>query len=350
MNGSNTSDFHKADAVFEGGGVKGIGLAGALEAFEEAGFRWQNVAGTSAGAITAALVAAGYNAREIRRVMEEDVEFARFMDPTPYGRLPVVGPWLSLLFARGMYQGDYFLETLRRLLSRKLKKERVTFGDLVLPKEPGDSEEDYRLRYRYRLRVVVSDLTCNELLVLPQDAVRLGHDPDTLEVALAVRMSMSIPFFFRPVVVQDRQAGRAHWLVDGGMLSNFPIRLFDAPAGQIQAWPTFGFLLAEPGSDEPPNERINGLVSMTRAMVRTMTGAHDRKALAEADKRRIVKIPTGRYRATDFHLTKDDRDWLHGSGYGAATEFLRAWSFTDYVATRAQEAARQRPAVEASAA
>jgi NTE family protein len=350
VDGSRSNGFHKADAVFEGGGVKGIGLAGALEAFEAAGFRWQNVAGTSAGAITAALVAADYSAREIRRVMDEDVDFARFMDPTPYGRLPWVGPWLSLLFTRGMFQGDYFLATLRRLLSRKFEKEYVTFGDLILPKEPGDSEEDYCRRYKYRLRVVVSDLTCNELLVLPQDAARLGHDPDTLEVALAVRMSMSIPFFFRPVVVQDRHADKAHWLVDGGMLSNFPIRLFDAPLGEVPAWPTFGFLLAEPGSDEPANERIRGLVSMTRAMVHTMNGAHDRKALAEADKRRIVKVPTGAYRATDFRLTKDGRDWLYDSGYRAAEAFLREWSFAGYITERAPETAERRQAAMSSAA
>src|SRR3712207_7732713 len=48
-------------------------------------------------------------------------------------------------------------------------------------------------KYKYKLRVVVSDLIDNELLILPQDARRLGRDPDTLEVALAVRMSMSIP-------------------------------------------------------------------------------------------------------------------------------------------------------------
>ena len=49
-----------ADAVFEGGGVKGIAFVGALEAAAEVGItRWVNVAGTSAGAIVAALIAVG---------------------------------------------------------------------------------------------------------------------------------------------------------------------------------------------------------------------------------------------------------------------------------------------------
>ena len=50
----------KIDAVFEGGGVKGIGLVGAVAVTEEKGYQFENLAGTSAGAIVAALIAAGY--------------------------------------------------------------------------------------------------------------------------------------------------------------------------------------------------------------------------------------------------------------------------------------------------
>jgi NTE family protein len=54
--------------VFEGGGVKGIAFVGALQAFEDAGFHWQNVAGTSAGAVASALIAAGYSAAKCARL------------------------------------------------------------------------------------------------------------------------------------------------------------------------------------------------------------------------------------------------------------------------------------------
>lgn len=69
----------KADAVFEGGGVKGIGLVGALSVAEEKGYRWQNVAGTSAGAIVAGLVAAGYSAAELQEIMAE-LDYRKFKD------------------------------------------------------------------------------------------------------------------------------------------------------------------------------------------------------------------------------------------------------------------------------
>ena len=327
----------KADAVFEGGGVKGIGLVGALQAFEEHGFRWQNLAGTSAGAITAALVAVGYKAMELKEVMNTRVDIRNLMDTSGIGKLPVIGPWLSLIFTQGMYQGEYFLQVMRELIAEKTGKQRFTFADLVMPKEPDDSEEDYERKYKYKLRVIACDISDNTMLVLPQDVARLDRNPDDLEVALAVRMSISFPFFFKPVIVQEAGRRRSkHWTVDGGMLSNFPIWLFDSPPGRPPAWPTIGFLLAEPASGEPHYQRIRGLVSMTRAMVKTMTAAHDRKALEGADKRRIVQIPTGKYNTLDFNLNDSDREWLYSSGYQAAKQFLSTWSFEEYRAQRLQ--------------
>lgn len=332
----------RADGVFEGGGVKGIAFVGALEAFEEAGFRWQNVAGTSAGAVAGALIAAGYTAAELRQIMETRVEFRRMMDGGALGALPLVGPWLNLLVHEGFYRGDYFLDLMRMLLAEKMGKERVTFADLTMPKEPGDSEEAYLSRFKYRLHVVASNITRNELMILPQDAAKLGLDPDDLEVALAVRMSISIPYFFMPVRMAASD-GEKHWVVDGGLLSNFPIRYFDSPPGEAPAWPTFGVLLWEPTAGQPRHERIRSLISMTRAMVRTMNTAHDRKALEEADLRRIIKIPTGKYSATDFDLTAADRDWLHNSGDEAAREFLSGWSWDRYVNERLQSPAADAP-------
>ncbi len=176
-------------------------------------------------------------------------------------------------------------------------------------------------------------------MVLPQDVAKLGLDPDEFEVALAVRMSISIPYFFMPVrVAEAASPGAKHWVVDGGLLSNFPIRYFDSPPGEAPPWPTFGLLLWEPTAGQPRHERIRSLISMTRAMVRTMNTAHDRKALEEADLRRIVKIPTGPYSATDFRSDGGRPGWLYESGYKAAREFLEGWRWERYVAERMQQA------------
>src|SRR5439155_19686647 len=61
--------IEEADGVFRGGGVKGLGLAGALLGFAEHPTKpikkWVNVAGASAGAILACYLAAGHDATEM---------------------------------------------------------------------------------------------------------------------------------------------------------------------------------------------------------------------------------------------------------------------------------------------
>ncbi|MDP8926879.1 MAG: patatin-like phospholipase family protein [Actinomycetota bacterium] len=84
--------------------------------------------------------------------------------------------------------------------------------------------EEAELRYRYKAQVIASDLTKWRLLVLPRDAPKLGiDDPNDLSVALAVGMSISIPILFESVKFANPKTGREHLIVDGGMLSNFPV-------------------------------------------------------------------------------------------------------------------------------
>lgn len=104
MSASAPAEKH-ADLVFEGGGVKGIGLAGAFSALWDHGYRPQRVAGTSAGAITAALVAAGYTGSELEDIVLEQMDFTRFEDPHAFG-LP--GEIVALIRTRGLHSGDYF--------------------------------------------------------------------------------------------------------------------------------------------------------------------------------------------------------------------------------------------------
>src|ERR1051325_2698505 len=207
------------DLVFEGGGVKGIGLGGAYQAIEEAGFKPNNVAGTSAGAITAALVAAGYSAAELKDILV-NMPVTRFKDSGGMSRIPFFGGPLNVLKDLGIYEGKYFHAWIDGLLTAKGVKK---FGELLNPEATGPEN-------RHRLRVIASDVTHRRMLILPTDAEHLGIDPDEMLVADAVRMSMSLPLFFEPVEI--RHDSDEHTIVDGGMLSNFPVWLFDAPAGK----------------------------------------------------------------------------------------------------------------------
>jgi len=229
----------KADAVFEGGGVKGIALAGAIDVAEKLGVKWKKIAGTSAGAITACLLAAGYSAEEIIRIVTKDMDFNKFMDEGLLDKIPLIGKIASAVFEKGIYEGDYFEEWMVEMLNAKGIK---TFGDVK--DENG----------KHRLKLIASDVTRREMLILPDDLKKYGRDPDSFPIARAARMSMSIPYFFEPVefdFMESSGGTKKAFVVDGGLLSNFPVWLFDAPAGQLPRWPTYGFKLIEPDSDRP---------------------------------------------------------------------------------------------------
>lgn len=329
------ADEKRVDLVFEGGGVKGIALAGALAVLEEQGFRPQRVAGTSAGAIVATAVAAGYSATEIREILQ-GMDFTLFKDKGWEDRLPFLEKTASILLDQGIYEGKYFLNFISGILATKGKK---TFGDLIYD---DDATEP---RYRHKLQVIVSDLTEKCLLALPKDAEKLGCSPDELEIAQAVRMSMSIPFFFEPVRHENPKTGGEHVLVDGGMLSNFPVWLFDAK-DRTPRWPTFGLKLVEPDPKETVTARIShlrpvtsgvrGVIDFIQNMVGTMLEAHDRLYLEGATYVRTIAIPTLGISATDFDISREDQDRLYRSGREAAEKFLRQWEeaggFPAYVA------------------
>ena len=108
-----------ADLVCEGGGVRGIGLVGAVHTLAAAGYQFPRVAGSSAGAIVGSMVAALQVAGEPLSRLDElagSIDYQKFADPSLLGRVPLVGPALSLLTTDGVYQGDYLEHLLTGLL------------------------------------------------------------------------------------------------------------------------------------------------------------------------------------------------------------------------------------------
>ena len=316
------------DLVFEGGGVKGIGLAGAYAALEQRGFAAKSVAGTSAGAITAALVGAGYSASELDEILLH-LPFSEFQDRGAEDRIPLLGRGASVLLDLGIYEGKH----LERWMTDLLEAKGVTrFGQLAddEAEDPGN---------RYRLKVIASDVTHRRMLVLPDDAPHLGLDPDEMEIARAVRMSMSIPVFFEPVRHENPRTGETHVIVDGGMLSNFPVWLFDCE-GRDPKWPTFGLMLVEPepakpighriANDAHPTERFS-LLDFVKSLALTMMAAHDRMYLDQATYARTITIPTLGVGTTEFDIAPDRVKRLYDSGHAAASTFLDEWNFDAYI-------------------
>jgi len=262
----------------------------------------------------AALVAAGYTAAELRETIME-FDFNSLKDRAWEDLLPVLSRTVSVLKDRGIYEGETFLEWMTGLLETKGVR---TFGDLVRRPEA-------ELRYRYKLQVIASDLTEQRLLVLPRDAHRLGiEDPDELSVAMVVRMSMSIPVFFEPVSFTNPKTGREHLLVDGGMLSNFPVWLFDA---EEPLWPTIGLKFIEEDPRAPlatlgSHGGLLKVVDYARNLVETMMEAHDRFYIEETDFDRTIAIDALGVGTTEFDLPRERAMKLYDSGRAAAEKFL----------------------------
>lgn len=316
-----------ADLVLEGGGVKGIGLAGAVAVLTEHGYGFHRVAGTSAGAIVGALVAAGMKSADLNELMRT-IDYGSFKDEGFIDHLGLVGKGLSLLFEKGIYEGDH----LRDWLDAQLRSLGVrTFGDLKITDDPTTSLPPER---RYRLVVHTADISSGVLVRLPWDYARYGLDPDSQLIADAVRASMSIPFFYEPVAMKDHDDGKTHLLVDGGMLSNFPIDAFDRTDGKRPRWPTFGVKLsARPDANQVPNE-TKGILGFGKALISTMTSFHDQMHLDDpAVIARTIFVDTFKVRATDFAIDRATQDALYESGRKYAERFITGWDFEKYVAT-----------------
>ncbi|MGP9538348.1 patatin-like phospholipase family protein [Brachybacterium sp. AOP43-C2-M15] len=335
----------RVDLVLEGGGVKGIALAGAMEVLEERGYRVNRVAGSSAGAMAGALATAGIPASTMAEVLRE-TDYRLFEDG-PWWTRPLVGKGLSILLHNGVHRGTHLTRWLEEQLGTYGPGDRTgTFADLRYT-DPDPSLEMNGAK-AHRLVVTASDLSAGKLRYLPLDAEELGRAPDALRVVDAVRASASIPLFFRPVRWK-RADGATSVLVDGGMLSNFPVSVFDRPTGEVPRWPTFGIKLsAAPETDFGTRTTIRGPLSFGKAVVDTVTGFYDRMHIDAAHAvARTIFIDTEAVRPTQFDLSEEDRELLYRKGREAATEFLDGeddqdpWDFAAYT-TRFRTESEQR--------
>ncbi|HVW43533.1 MAG TPA: patatin-like phospholipase family protein [Amycolatopsis sp.] len=313
------ADGKSVDLVLEGGGVKGIGLLGAVLVLYDEGYRFERIAGTSAGAIVASLVAAyqkaGKDLHELEEVMHT-CDYAKFKDGSLLRRATgPVGDAVSLLVHKGAHTGGYLTQWLGPLFEAT----GVTkFGDLRLD-DPKTSLQDYQ---RYSLVVHVSDLSRRALVRLPWDYSEYGRTADDESIVDAVRASMSIPFFFRPVEFVTGERNKVTW-VDGGLLSNFPITVFDRTDGVAPRWPTWGVKLSgQPwvNHDKPVRSAL-GLV--TGSLGTLMSDWNRYRLEDEGVNQRTVFVNTDGVSAVDFGLSLETQKKLFGNGQDAARRFLR---------------------------
>ncbi|RFU69644.1 patatin-like phospholipase family protein [Bacillus sp. V59.32b] len=189
--------------IFEGGGVKGIGFVGALKVLEDKHIldNVKRFGGTSAGAITVLILGLGYTISELENILSV-LDFRKFKDDT-------VGPVrdaFRLTQGYGWFKGDHFENWIEGIIEKKTGDRSSTFKDIH-----DRMESDHFKEIFFQGTNVSTHLI---------ETFSFEKSPD-MPVAKAVRISMSIPFFFEAVKWKD------DLYVDGGILDNYPIRSFD---------------------------------------------------------------------------------------------------------------------------
>jgi NTE family protein len=275
----------EAYGVFEGGGVKGTALVGALKAAEERGIIFRAVAGTSAGSIVASLHAAGYSADELYKILIEK-DFKDFI------KKPVIQAqfWKQL----GIYKTDNFRNWIQEKLKEKLNRKEIRFDNFPMP-----------------LKVVATELTYGNIEVF--DA---GKHP-RLSIADAVRASMSIPFFFVPYRMND------DLYVDGGVMANFPAYVFREEQKKT-GLPIIGFRL----SGSPMQENvINHVLDLGLALYDTIGRVANEQLNQGIANLHAISLPTLNVKTTDFAITRDMKQNLYNAGHYAAHKELQDCGF-----------------------
>ena len=152
-----------------------------------------------------------------------------------------------------------------------------------------------------------------------------------------MRASASIPFFFEPVTLRSatRQEGQpdVSTLVDGSVLSNFPIALFDRTDDQPPRWPTFGVRLTMRPDGRVNTTEVRGTVSLALSLVETMLEACDGQHIDDpCVQARSIFVDTSGISPVDFGITDEQQEQLLLAGHQAAGAFLADWDWTDYLA------------------
>ena len=281
--------------VFEGGGVKGTAYAGALQVLgrREMLAPVRRVGGTSAGSITALLVALGYTPEETTDIVLA-IDYDKFRDGS------FVTDVARLVEQYGWYKGDYARCLFECLVERKLGSKDATFADLH---ERAQADPTFKDLY-----VVATDLDLRDWVVFSHEDVRYRD----VSLAEGVRSSMSIPFYFAA------QELGGDTFVDGGVLHNYPIDLFDVD-GPTPA--TLGFFL---GSQETGREVTNLRVFTEEVFESLLAVQTDDVCNDPTVIRRTVFIDPLGISTTDFGLTQAQKCALIQSGAKGTQSYFEA--------------------------
>ena len=366
--------------VIKGGGPKGIALVGALEELEknEAFVNLKKMAGASAGAILASLLSVGYTSSGIKDILKS-IDLTNVLD---YPEELKTEGWTDYLAGfkqemesiqqkgvsktkltkevfktywkwwwlpnstkevlRESYQSGGFCtgNFIRELIDQKLEEQveqltgkkikYLTFGELrKLVKEHGSP-----FRHLY--------IVATKLGPKPEVKIFSSEDPkcDSIIISDAVRASLSIPAVFQPHIIHRKVNGERFadvdlgFLVDGGVLMNFPIKIFDTKEHKKDRVPeenkkdpwinplTWGLSLYSPEENSEKDEKDFTILDVLCELIKIYLSAEDLLRPEEETKSRTIEVNNCGVSLLEFKLSKEQELQLQESGRIGARQFL----------------------------
>ncbi len=310
------TDYNFKNLVFEGGGVKGIAYCGALQILEKKKILQQieRFAGTSAGAITASFLAVGLTVKEIEELLWK-TNFEKFKDE---------GFFIKNIFQvfrkYGWFKGDAFQKWFEDAISKKVDR-KITFKEL-------------KLRGK-ELYIVGTNLDKSTSVIFSSETF-----PE-MQVSKALRISMSIPLFFKSVRFDNNT------FIDGGVYYNYPINLFDnekylfnqlncssAPydkrKGAVYNKETLGLrvdsieeISLNLGKIDAVEKRISSIKDYLISIIEGLTEMANRAHLHKNDWHRTIYIENPGVKTTDFNLASKQKSLLVKKGKLGASNYFK---------------------------
>lgn len=295
--------------VLSGGGIRVIASIGALEVIEQKGILSgiHKLAGSSAGAIIVTALAIGYNVSEIKQLVLNQ-NFGQFKD---YYHLPLI----RICYSYGCCSGDAFYQWLGEMIKVKTGNPDTTLIEVF---------------NTYHKHLVINGCCLNKRETHYYNYI---SNPQ-MSVRQAVRISMSIPGLFAPII------WNGDYLVDGGLLENYSIYIFDKSTinskcaqitrdnpTHIPSNKTLGIKLLS--SNEFPdgqvyhgNDVINNIVSYFESIINTMMTQIDRSIITDQYWSHTIPINTGNISMCQFDLSQPQKLELIQIGKSYANKFF----------------------------
>lgn len=322
--------------VFEGGGVKGIAYLGVLEVLESAGILRQikRVAGTSAGAISACMVSLGLSFGEIKYLMDT-LDYKKVPQKNSQNIIPKqIRDRYKTIFNEdyecvyrlithyGWYSSKYFYEWIKEIIALQFEGSK---------KAPPYTFSDFKQASLHKgqrpfldLYVIGTDMTRRSSTIFS------AQTTPNMEVAEAVRISMSIPLYFESINLKNYKEAKPHVFSDGGVMRNYPLNLFDSKyfGGTFNKEgvniETLGARFKPDESSKEIQNLIHYIESLFQALFKVQDELYKTSAKGTS---RSIEIDARGIASTDFDIKPNDQKYrrLYRQGKTAAFKYLGSY-------------------------